>query len=355
MKVKGVLVVGGAGPRNDSVHPGGLDALQEVANRPIAHHVLDALTAAGVEQLVVVCPDVWAAEVRESLDCAPGAKGAELAYVEHDGPVDLISAIELAAPVIGSAPCVLHVANGLLADPLTPLLAYLRGDSPHAVVLVHQGHPPITRLSPETLQMLHVAELDPDHDGLGMAGVCLFGRGALRRAGAAQWRSAGDLDLTALAHQISEAGGTFHVLPTSDWRSYAGEPADLLEVNRIALDRLDGRPSYPPNHGNRFEGRVWIHRDATVRASMIVGPTVIGPGAHVADAYIGPYTSVGAHVRIEGTEIERSIIAPGASIMHVGGRLVASVVGRNARIFRDFSVPRAMRLQVGDGTEVALC
>jgi len=37
------------------------------------------------------------------------------------------------------------------------------------------------------------------------------------------------------------------------------------------------------------------------------------------------------------------------------GRIVASVVGRDARVFRDFSLPRAMRLRVGDGTEVALC
>jgi hypothetical protein len=27
-------------------------------------------------------------------------------------------------------------------------------------------------------------------------------------------------------------------------------------------------------------------------------------------------------------------------------------VGRDARIFRDFSVPRALRLRVGEGTEV---
>jgi glucose-1-phosphate thymidylyltransferase len=92
-----------------------------------------------------------------------------------------------------------------------------------------------------------------------------------------------------------------------------------------------------------------------VRSSVIVGPTVIGPDTTIADAYIGPYTSVGARARIEGAEIERSIVYSGASILHVGGRIVSSVVGRNARVFRDFSLPRALRLHVGDGTEVALC
>jgi hypothetical protein len=54
-------------------------------------------------------------------------------------------------------------------------------------------------------------------------------------------------------------------------------------------------------------------------------------------------------------EIERSIILPGASVTHVGGRLVSSLVGRGAHVFRDFSLPRAMRLYVGEGDEVALC
>jgi hypothetical protein len=40
--------------------------------------------------------------------------------------------------------------------------------------------------------------------------------------------------------------------------------------------------------------------------------------------------------------------------MHVGGRIEASTVGRSARIFRDFALPRAMRLHVGDGVELAL-
>jgi glucose-1-phosphate thymidylyltransferase len=87
----------------------------------------------------------------------------------------------------------------------------------------------------------------------------------------------------------------------------------------------------------------------------MVGPVVIGEGAQVTNSYIGPYTSIGARARIEGAEIERSIISPGATVMHVGARLVSSVIGQRARVFRDFSLPRAMRLRVGEGDEVALC
>jgi len=98
-----------------------------------------------------------------------------------------------------------------------------------------------------------------------------------------------------------------------------------------------------------------VHPTARVESSTIVGPAIVGPDATVLNAYIGSYTSIGAGVHVEGAEIERSIILPGARITHIGGRLVGSVVGRDARIFRDFSLPRALRLDVGDGGEVALC
>ena len=94
-----------------------------------------------------------------------------------------------------------------------------------------------------------------------------------------------------------------------------------------------------PGPVNHVEGAVEIHPTATVESSTIVGPAIIGPGALVLDSYIGPYTSIGADVHIEGAEVERSIILPGARITHIGGRLVGSVVGRDARRFRDFSLP----------------
>jgi glucose-1-phosphate thymidylyltransferase len=74
----------------------------------------------------------------------------------------------------------------------------------------------------------------------------------------------------------------------------------------------------------------------------------------VTDAYVGPYSAIGADARIDDAEIERSIILSRASVTHVAGRLVASVIGSGTRVFRDFSLPRGLRLHVGDDFEVAL-
>jgi len=81
---------------------------------------------------------------------------------------------------------------------------------------------------------------------------------------------------------------------------------------------------------------------------------IIGPDVEISHAYIGPYSSIGRGVVIENAEVEHSIILPGASIKHLGGRLEASVIGAEARIFRDFRLPRAFRLNVGERAEVAV-
>jgi glucose-1-phosphate thymidylyltransferase len=84
------------------------------------------------------------------------------------------------------------------------------------------------------------------------------------------------------------------------------------------------------------------------------GPAVIGPGARVTDAYIGPYTSIGAGVVIEGTEIEHSIVLPEAELRYVGTRLESSVIGCGARVLRGFRTPSAIRVSIGDGAEIVL-
>ena len=165
-----------------------------------------------------------------------------------------------------------------------------------------------------------------------------------------------NLDLTAIAEYLADTGRSLRTKFVRTWRRYRGDPLDLLELNRIVLDQQmpDADAVGDGDGDNRIEGRVIIHPTAEINSSIILGPTIIGPAARVSNSYIGPYTSIGAGAEIEGAEIERSIISEGARIMHVGGRIEASTVGRRARIFRDFALPRAMRLHVGDGVELAL-
>ena len=355
MRPLGVIVVEDAVPPHVGTSRPRIAALEQIANRPIAEHVIDALASACVQEIVVVAPIQGADDIRSCLESSCDRHRLRTTLVEAPGLSGVSGGLRLAAPIVGDAPCIVHLASGLLGEPLTRFVDNLQPDSPDVTLIFHQRPASCEHLSAATQDILRIAELDPERAPLGMAGVLLFGPGALDAASDVAWYVGGEVDLTTVARRIDAKGGSLQVRLVDTWRTYRGDPADLLELNQIALDRLQSEQRSSSNHGNRIEGRVQIHRTASVRDSMIVGPVVIGPGARVAEAYIGPYTSIGEDAQIEGAEIERSIIGTGASIMHIGGRLAGSLVGRDARVFRDFSLPRALRLRVGEGTEVAFC
>jgi glucose-1-phosphate thymidylyltransferase len=351
MVEKGVVLLEDSACEGGPAGRSAFSAREAVANRPIVHHVLEALRAAGTREIIVAASQPLAEEMRSCLEAWPGASEVAVHYVIRRGRMGLAAALRVAAPMVGSAPCIVHPANGLLGEPLHSVVEQMRTDAPDVVLVIEQDTAP----AGPHVDGDNVVELAPRRPSVGDAALWTFGTGALERAAAAAQRRSTEFNLTAIERQITTAGGSLRLVPASNWRSYAGDAFELLELNQLVLERLEARHDPARAHANRIEGRVQIAEDAVVRESVIVGPTLIGPGAQVIDSYIGPYTSIGAGARVVGTEIERSIVAAGADVSHVGRRLAASVVGRNARVFRDFSLPRALRLQVGDGTLVALC
>ena len=350
MRCKGVVVV----PVEDASRRPCDDpaATRRIANRAIVCHVLDGLLAAGLDDLAVVAPPELAPQIHRCID--EDGRFGSVTHLTYTGRDDLLGALVAAQDFVGNDACVVHAADGLVGHELLHFAELLETDPPDLLLLLHRTAEKRDRLGPAAQRLLGISELNGSKTCLSLVSVCLFGPGALRLACTHAAGGEQDQDLTAIAEHLADAGRSLRTKFVRTWRRYCGDPLDLLELNRIVLDQQTPEGDALDGGDNRIEGRVIIHPTAEVSSSIILGPTIIGPAARVSNSYIGPYTSIGAGAEIEGAEIERSIIADGARIMHVGGRIEASTVGRSARIFRDFALPRAMRLHVGDGVELAL-
>jgi glucose-1-phosphate thymidylyltransferase len=350
MRCKGVVVVPAEkASRRPSAEP---TATHRIANRAIVCHVLDGLIAAGLEDLAVVAPAELAPQIRRCID-EDGGFGS-VTHLTYAGRRDLLGALAGVEEFVGDDACLVHTADGLVGLELPRFGALLESDPCDLILLLHRTAEKRDRLGPAAQRLLGISELNGSKTCLSLVNVCLFGPGALPLIRSQTASSEEELDLTAIAEHLADAGRSLRTSFVRTWRRYCGDPLDLLELNRIVLDEQAPESDALDRGDNRIEGRVIIHPTAHVSSSIILGPTIIGPTARVCNSYIGPYTSIGAGAEIEGAEIERSIISDGARIMHVGGRIEASTVGRSARIFRDFALPRAMRLHVGDGVELAL-
>lgn len=326
-------------------------ALQRVGNRPIVCHVLSALQEAGVSDVAIVSPPDVAKEVAACVH-SEGSPGIDVHSLAVEAPDEGGRPWQAVAEWVGDAPSILHRADGLLGQQLLPYAKLCAEESLDALMLVaarQSDAPPHLELVSSTD---HGASRPTVPASPATIGVCLLAPGALSRMPGRT--SAPALNLGALATQLPRAGARTSVRTVRKWRHFDGDIRDLLDLNRTVLEALEAETTDSAS-SNHFEGQAAIHPTATVSSSVIVGPVIVGAGAVIVDSYIGPHTSIAERVRIEGSELERSIVLADADVLHVGGRLVGSVVGRGARVFRDFSVPRALRLHVGDGAEVALC
>lgn len=355
MLAKGVIVASAADTAGRApLDPRLAAPLVPVANRPILFHALEAMREAGVEDVAIVCSDTTADAIRAAV--GDGTRwGLNLTHLDVDRADGPAAPLHVAHDFVEDGPFIYSRGDGLLGDALSSFAGLLEDQGPDVVLLVHRQLARRRRAELESRRLLRAAGVQMAPGMTGVAGVYLFGSGALRGARRALGTGADGMGLADVVEHVTRAGGRVQVRPVRDWRRYTGDVQDLLEMNRIVLDELEREVDETEDRGNRVHGRVVIHPTAHLESSVIRGPVIIGAGARVVDAYIGPYTAIGEGVRVEGAEIEHSILLDGASVMHIGGRLEASVVGRNAKIYRDFSLPRALRLQVGDGVEVALC
>jgi glucose-1-phosphate thymidylyltransferase len=314
-------------------------ALLPVGNKPLVVHALEELIDAGINDVAVIAPPSLADEVHEAVDGAVGDRVATTHLVDEGGM--FVDALAQVGSFVGVDSFVVHLGDSLTHHGLTSAIQGPPVKGNDALALVEENGKQVTPLGAGLAS-------------LRAAGIYIFGPGVLDLAGDSDGPEDWDLQIAGTADRLAEAGGRVEVRPVHDWWRYRNRPDALLQANRFFLSGIRGGPTDAWLENTDLQGPVVLHPSARLTSTTVRGPVIVGPDVEISDAYIGPYSSIGRGVSIENAEVEHSIILPGASIRHLGGRLEASVVGPGARIFRDFRLPRALRLNVGEGAEIAL-
>jgi glucose-1-phosphate thymidylyltransferase len=329
MEIAKALILTGRG-RDGGRCPNASDEprhLFPVANRPLLFHNLASLRAAGVLETTILTEPATTAAVETAVGDGRDW-GLDVRYAIWDPDTGVAGAVAAGREFVRDEPVLVQQGDALLRERLHPHLSSFARERLDALALQLQrpadeavpSSMPWYLLSPKAISVLGDV-CRPDANP--MTGV-------------------------------QAKGGRVRVQLVDGCMPCRGDVEGLLESNRSLLEHL--RPSFDPAsvEGSRIQGAVEIHPTAKVRRSIVRGPAIIGPGAEITDAYVGPYSSIGAGVIVEGSEIEYSIVLPEAELRFVGTRLESSVIGRRARIVREFRNPQAIRMSVGDGAEVVL-
>ena len=349
-QLKGLILSGGKGTRLRPITYTSAKQLVPVANKPVLFYGIEAMAAAGIREVGIIIAPETGGEIREA--AGDGEQfGVKITYIEQDAPLGLAHAVLTAEPFLGTDPFVMYLGDNLLQGGIEDLVAAFRRNQPEALILLTKVPDP---------QNFGVAELDanggvtrlvekptePATD-LALVGVYMFTPRIHEAARAIQPSGRGELEITDAIQWLVDEAHPVESHVVRGWWKDTGRLADMLEANRLILETIDQRID-GELVDSTIEGRVIVEAGAILERTTVRGPAIIGAGARLVDAYIGPYTAVGRHCAIESAEIEHSILLEGSSVKGLDGRMESSLLGRDVVIARGDRQPRAYRFMVGD-------
>jgi glucose-1-phosphate thymidylyltransferase len=354
--LKGLILSGGAGTRLRPITHTSAKQLVPVANKPVLFYGIEALVDAGVKEIGIIIAPETGGEIREA--AGDGSQfGAEITYIVQDNPAGLAHAVLTAADFIGDSPFVMYLGDNLLRDGLRGLVATFRADQPHALILLTPVDDPqsygVAELDGERIVRLIEKPKDPPSN-LALVGVYLFTAAIFDAARSLEpsWR--GEYEITEAIQALIDDGHKVQSEVVRGWWKDTGQLADMLEANRLVLEELETSLDGEIDEESRVEGRVVLEQGASLTRSVVRGPAVIGAGACIEDAYIGPYTSIGDGVHVRRSEVEHSIILADSVVEDLETRMEASLLGRNVKLTRSDGPPKTLRLLVGDNCEIKI-
>ncbi len=373
--MKALVLAGGRGTRLRPITHTRAKQLVPVANKPVLYYGLEAIAAAGIREVGIIVSDPREllqpdhrtgqtvttlvnsqAEIRAAVGDGT-AFGLRVTYIEQEAPLGLAHAVKISESFMAGDSFVMYLGDNLIKDGIVRFVQEFVREAPDAQILLAKVARPwefgVAELDGERVVRLEEKPKEPRSD-LALVGVYLFTSSIFDAVRAIKPSARGELEITDAIQHLIDTGRRVRSHVIHGWWKDTGRVEDLLEANRIVLTDLPTRIEGTVDAATAIEGAVQIGPGTRVERSRLRGPLVIGAGARIVDAYIGPFSAIADGVQIEKCEIEHSIVLDRSHLQGIVGRIESSLIGRDVVVTASETRPSAHRLMLGDSSRVEL-
>jgi glucose-1-phosphate thymidylyltransferase len=351
--VKGLIPAAGLGTRLRPLTYTLPKPLLSVTNKPIIRYAIEDLRDAGITDIGIIVSDfVRAALEKEGLE----VEGVNISYVRQADQLGIAHAVKQAKEWLAGDDFCLYLSDNLFEHGVKRYVETFEAERPDAVIaLVRVPNPrefgvAVLDDAGHVVKILEKPK-EPPSD-LAVAGVYCFKNRVLEVIDNLQPSARGEYEITDAIQGLMQVG-TVRGLEVTGWWKDTGRHDDLLDANRLLLERID--PEILGQIGDsRLVGHVRVEAGATLEGCTVIGPALIGAGSKLSNVYVGPFTSIGENVHMQDMEIEFSIVQDEAKLENIVVRLSECLIGRKAQVKGSVRIPRVHRLVLSDTSVVEL-
>jgi glucose-1-phosphate thymidylyltransferase len=353
--MKALVLAGGFGTRMRPMTHTSAKQLLPVANKPVLFYILESIAAAGIKDVGIVIGETGAQITSAVGDGS--AFGLNVTYIPQPKPLGLAHAVVISQDWLGDDDFLMYLGDNFLSDGVATYVQNFQDRRSDAwILLTHSDDP----------QSFGVADLDGEGRVVGLEEKPEFPKSDLILVGLYMFTPLvheairhispsrrGELEITDAVQWLIESRYDVGAEVLTGYWKDTGSVSDILDVNRLLLERLGTRVEGDVDEASEIVGQVEIGPGAKVRNSRIVGPAAIMAGTEISESSVGPFTSIGENCHISGSEIEFSIVLPESTI-HGVQRVEKSFIGRNAEVAAPTPAHGVYQFVLGDHSRMRI-
>ena len=357
--MKALILAGGKGTRLRPLTYTSAKQLIPIANKPTIQYGIEAIIEAGITDIGIIVGDTKK-DIMTAL--GDGSQfGAHFTYIEQDHPRGLAHAVMISEDFMDGDSFLMYLGDNVVQDGVKNFVDDFQKQnqthSCHAMVLLNPVSNPsqygvVVLEDGQIVRLIEKPKVPPSN--LALVGVYLFDKNIFTAVKNIKpsWRN--EYEITDAIQWLVDQKLNVSPHIIHNWWKDTGKPEDMLEANRILLEKIRGNIKGDICEKSHISRSVQIGEGSMIENSTIRGPAIIGKNVHIKNAYIGPFTSIGDETQIINAEVENSIIMEHSKIEDINTRLDSCLLGRGVQVCSQVRRPKSIALVLGDNSTVDL-